>query len=119
MTALVLVVDDDDAIREMIQDALELEGFQVTTATNGREALDRVAESPPAVVLLDLQMPVLNDWQTHAQLREHQPDLPVIYMTAGLRAQAEAKQHQAAGYLAKPFRITDLLDTVERFAAAS
>ena len=119
MTGLILVVDDDDAIREMIQDALELEGFQVSTATNGREALQRVAASPPAVVLLDLQMPVLDGWQTQAALRQQRPDIPVVFMTAGNRAKHEAERHQAAGYLAKPFDITHLLDTVERFVAAS
>ena len=119
MTHHVLVVDDDDAIREIVQEILEDEGYHVSTAANGREALAQVAVSPPDVVLLDLNMPVLDGWQTHARLREQQLAIPVVYMTAGQRAQHEAERHQAAGYLAKPFDLAHLLATVERFASAS
>ena len=119
MTNHVLVVDDNDAIRAMVQEVLEAEGYLVSTAADGREALDHIAASPPTVVLLDLQMPVLDGWQTQAALRQQRPDIPVVFMTAGNRTQHEAAHHQAAGYLAKPFDITDLLDTVERFVAAS
>ena len=119
MTNHVLVVDDDHAIREMVQDVLELEGYRVTTAANGQEALTRVAESPPTVVLLDLQMPVLDGWAVQAQLRENRPDIPVVLMTAGYRARQEATRHGAAAYLTKPFDIDDLVTTVERFALTS
>ena len=119
MTSHVLVVDDNEAIREMIQQVLEVEGFRVSTAANGQEALEQIVEQPPAMVLLDLQMPVLDGWQTQARLREVRPELPVVFMTAGNRARVEAEKHHAAGYLAKPFNLVDLLDTVERFATAS
>ena len=75
--------------------------------------------SPPTVVLLDVQMPVLDGWQTQAALREQRVDLPVVFMSAANRARHEAARHQAAGYLAKPFDITDLLDAVERFVPAA
>ena len=117
--AHILVVDDDVDIRQTIRDILELEGYNVATAGNGREALARIAEHRPAVVLLDLQMPVLNGWQTQAVLRAEHPELSVVFMTAEHRAHTEAQQHQAAGYLAKPFDIGDLLDTVGRFATVS
>ena len=119
MTSHVLVVDDNEAIREMIQQVLEVEGFRVSTAANGQEALEQIVEQPPAMVLLDLQMPVLDGWQTQARLRQERPELPVVFMTAGNRARVEAEKHHAAGYLAKPFNVTDLIDTVERFAEAT
>ena len=119
MTTHVLVVDDDDAIREVVQAILETEGFHVSTAANGREALDQIARSAPALVLLDLQMPVIDGWQVQARLRTERPEVPVVVMTAGRHARLEAAQHRAAGYLGKPFDIADLLDTIERFVPAS
>lgn len=112
----VLVVDDDAAIRSVIQITLADEGYRVTTATNGREALDRILKDRPAVVLLDLQMPVMDGWRLQASLHELGVNVPVVFMTAGYRARAEAERHQAAGYLAKPFDLDDLLRTVAHFA---
>ncbi len=113
--ARVLVVDDDPAIRRAVGMMLEDEGYDVATAANGREALDQIAESAPSVVLLDLQMPEMDGWQLQRRLRELHLDVPVVFMTAGYRARAEAERHQAAGYLAKPFDMDDLLSTVARF----
>ena len=61
-TAHVLVVDDDEGIRGIIQMTLELEGYSVATASNGKEALDRIAEHRPALILLDLMMPIMTGW---------------------------------------------------------
>ncbi len=112
----VLVVDDDPAIRRAVGMMLEDEGYDVATAANGREALDQITRSLPSVVLLDLQMPEMDGWQLQRRLRELNLDVPVVFMTAGYRARAEAERHQAAGFLAKPFDMDDLLTTVARFA---
>ena len=80
----VLVVDDDPAAREMAERALQQDGWQVATAENGRVALDRLAESRPALVLLDLLMPEMDGFEFLHELRR-QPDwrdLPVIVQTA-------------------------------------
>jgi CheY-like chemotaxis protein len=113
--AQVLVVDDDPAIRQVISWGLGDEGYTVATAANGREALEYLAAHQPHLILLDLQMPIMSGWELQAQLREQGVRVPVVFMTAGYRARAEAEQHQAAGYLGKPFDVSALLDTVERF----
>jgi CheY-like chemotaxis protein len=112
--ALILVVDDDPSVRAMLHMALEAEGYRVEMATNGREALARISRQRPSLVLLDLQMPELDGWQVQQQLRAWQIDIPVVFMTAGLRARFEAEQHQAAGYLAKPFDLDTLYETLCR-----
>ncbi len=108
-------VDDDGDIRAVIRITLEEDGHSVVTAANGRQALDRVAERQDAVVLVDLTLPVMNGWEFNGRLQEMGLGVPVIFMTAAFRAEAEAETHGAAGHCAKPFDINDLLLTVERF----
>ena len=80
----VLVVDDDPSARDVAQRALQQEGWHVTTAENGRVALDRIAESRPALILLDLLMPEMDGFEFLHELRRHSDwrDLPVIVQTA-------------------------------------
>ena len=101
--AHVLIVDDDPGIRGFIQMTLQAEGYSVATAANGREALERIAAQRPHVILLDLAMPVMNGWQLHDRLRQLGLSIPVVFMTAGFSARAEAEARRVAGYLAKPF----------------
>lgn len=119
MMAQVLVVDDDEAIREVVQETLELEGFHVRTATNGREALDEISRFAPLLVLLDMRMPVLSGWDVARELQQRRVAVPIVVMTAAQDAGRWAREINAAGYLAKPFDIGDLIDTVERFVTAS
>ena len=115
----ILVVDDDASVREVIAAVLEDEGFGVDTASNGREALERIAASRPAVVLLDLQMPIMSGWEVLSQLRAAQCDIPIIFMSAGYRVKTEAERHHADGYIAKPFDLNELIRVVERFNPAA
>ena len=117
--AQVLVVDDDPAIRQVIAWGLGDEGYTVATAANGREALEYLATHQPHLILLDLQMPIMSGWELQSRLRERGVEVPVVFMTAGYRARVEAEQHHAAGYLGKPFDVSALLDTVERFVHGS
>ena len=113
-TACVLVVDDDPGIRGFIQMTLRSEGYAVLTAANGAQALDRIAAQRPDAVLLDLSMPVMNGWQLNERIQELGLHIPVVFMTAGYSARTEAEKHRAAGYLAKPFEVEDLIHTVAR-----
>jgi CheY-like chemotaxis protein len=115
----VLVVDDDPGIRQLIEMVLQDEGFDVVTAANGKEALERINESRPALVLLDLQMPVMTGWEVLSQVREANIEVPVVFMTAGYRAKTEAERYNADGYVAKPFDLTEIIDTVERFTTSA
>jgi CheY-like chemotaxis protein len=119
MSHHILVVDDDAAIREMIKLVLESEDFSVATAANGREALDQIAANRPLLVLLDLQMPVMTGWETLAHLRAANTEVPVVFMTAGYRAKAEAERFGADGYVGKPFELDTLLGVVERLASTA
>lgn len=116
MAHRVLVVDDDAAIRHVIATALAEEGYEVVTATNGREALEQIHTQRPSVVLLDLNMPVMNGWEVTDQVQTSGLPVPLVFMTAGDRARAEAARHQVAGYLPKPFGLSLLLDCVEQVA---
>jgi CheY-like chemotaxis protein len=114
-TGHVLIVDDDPGIRGFIQMTLRAEGYSVAVAANGKQGLDRVAERRPDVVLLDLSMPIMNGWQFQEQLQADGVDIPIIFMTGGYSARAEAERHGAAGHLSKPFEVEDLLATVSAF----
>ena len=83
-TAPVLVVEDDADTREMLQRMLEREGFPVALAADGREGLDRVAENPPSLILLDLLMPQMNGFEFLAELqtRPEWRSIPVVVVTA-------------------------------------
>ncbi len=118
-TPYVLVVDDDADIRTVIRMTLEEDGYRVVAASNGQQALDRIVEMQPAVVLLDLTMPVMNGWELNGRLKEMGLAVPVVFMTAAFRARAEAEMHGAAGHLTKPFDLEDLVHTVERFVNGS
>jgi CheY-like chemotaxis protein len=115
MTRHVLVVDDDADVRDTITAVLKDDGFSVAFAQNGAEALKRIAENRPRLVILDLQRPGMSGWDVLTQLRDAQVDVPVVFMSAGYRAKTEAERHQAAGYLTKPFDIQDVIDVAERF----
>jgi CheY-like chemotaxis protein len=108
MTPTVLVVDDDDAIREITQVALELvASWEVVTAGGGHEALAQAAEHRPDAVLLDLMMPDMDGLTTfrHLQADPATRDIPVILVTA--KAQVGDRQAwdglPVAGVISKPF----------------
>jgi putative nucleotidyltransferase with HDIG domain len=116
MSERILVVDDDPLILQLVTEVLGDAGFTVIVASNGREALDQIDRTRPDLVLLDLHIPGIDGWQVQAWLREFDPETPVVFMTGGPHARAEAEANHAAGYLVKPFDLDSLLQTVARFA---
>jgi CheY-like chemotaxis protein len=108
----VLVVEDDEDIRAAIAEILEGEGYEVTIAANGSEALDELLHMPrPCLILLDLMMPVMNGHEFLARLREvpRMQAVPVLVLTA---VSTEAPPG-ARGLLRKPFIVEELLDAVQ------
>src|SRR5579859_6880124 len=67
--SVVLIVEDEEESRETLRELLEIEGYEVETAVNGREALDKLKQIEPCIILLDLFMPVMDGWQVLDQLR--------------------------------------------------
>ena len=115
----ILVVDDDDAIREGLQLLLELSGYSVVTARDGVEALETLNQQIPALVLLDLTMPRLDGFGLARELeRRHlRPGLPIIVLTADGSAQDSAEGVGAERCMRKPFDSQVLLDQVERLTS--
>jgi CheY-like chemotaxis protein len=117
--ARVLVVDDDPEIRDLLATVLSGEGYDVVLATDGLEALTRLTETPPKVILLDLMMPRMDGVAFEHELRQRglRPTVPVIMMSAGERTRAACTQTGAEGCLSKPFGLPALLDEVARLTA--
>ena len=115
MTTQVMVVDDDPEVCRLLRAALEMEGYGVTTAADGGEALARIADEHPALVLLDLHLPVLDGWEVLRRLRTLPLHPAVVFMTAAEQAREQASRHAADGCLPKPFDVARVLDLAERF----
>lgn len=114
----VLVVDDDAAILDLVAEVLTEIGYAVDTAPGGAEALDRLAHTEPAVLLLDMRMPRVNGWDVARALRDAGRVRPkLVVMTAELDAPTWAHEVAATGYLAKPFNLSELFDAVEEACA--
>jgi DNA-binding response OmpR family regulator len=112
----VLVVEDDEDTREMLGRFLELEGFNVVTAANGRQALERLGSGVTAsVIVLDLMMPVMDGWQFRlAQIRDASlSHIPVIVVSAAGRDRID--QINAEAYLVKPVDFDELLQRITQY----
>ncbi len=116
----VLVVDDDDVIRQLITVNLELEGFEVATAVDGQDCLDKVKDIDPVVVTLDVMMPRLDGWEAASRLRDDPATAGVKVVLLSARAQeADLRRGDRLGvdaYLTKPFDPDELIATVRRLA---
>jgi CheY-like chemotaxis protein len=117
MAPLVLVVDDDPDILEAICDILDSEGYRVTRARHGAEALERLQAERPSLILLDLMMPVMDGLAFANALRERRldPEIPIVVISADGNPQ-KAASIGARGFLAKPFDIEALLSHVASIA---
>ncbi len=115
-TADILVVDDSPGIVDAIAQLLDEEGYQVRTASNGREALCRVVERLPDVILLDLMMPIMDGWEFVTRLKKlPNGDAPrIVLLSAVPGLELEAGGTKADDWLGKPFTVEDLLFKVSR-----
>jgi CheY-like chemotaxis protein len=117
----ILLVDDDDQLRESIAEGLEEAGFVVIRAADGHDALGHLrTNSLPSLVLLDLMMPGMNVWQL-CELMRSDPllaGIPIVALTATASMDPES-MHLAdvADWVAKPFDLGDVLDVIRPFLA--
>jgi len=109
----VLVVDDDPSILDTVTSILTSEGFQVMAASGGKQALSLVHSWHPTLVLLDMRMPIMDGWAVARSMQESGSKVPIIVMTAAESAKRWADEIGAAGHLAKPFGLDELLECVE------
>ena len=112
---MVLVVDDDPDILQTLALCLSSEGYRVTTASNGQEALDMLDQERPSCVLLDLMMPVMDGWQFVAELEKRGwRKSPLLILSADRAVQGHASKLRAEAFLAKPFDLDELLGKVQQ-----
>lgn len=117
----VLLVDDDPVIVRLLQVNFRLEGFEIESASSGEAALQRIAESLPDVIVLDVMMPGIDGWAVYAKIKQDPvaKDVPVVFLSA--LAQDEDLRHGYAlgvdEYVTKPFDPAQLLEIVRRTLA--
>ena len=112
----ILIVDDDKEILAVERAVLTDEGFTVREAHNGAEALVALDADPPAMIVLDVQMPGIDGPAFAGELRKRLRHVPLVIVTAAADPKHEADRCNAEAYLAKPFRAEDLLKLVRRFS---
>jgi two-component system, OmpR family, response regulator MprA len=107
----ILVVDDEPAVRESLERTLRFEGYEVTLAADGAEALERVRDDQPDAVVLDVLMPRLDGLETCRRLRARGDGLPVLLLTArdAVADRVNGLDVGADDYLVKPFALEELL----------
>jgi CheY-like chemotaxis protein len=118
---VVLVVDDDETIRDALSELLSEEGYLVLTARNGQEALAELRQGSrrrPGLILLDMMMPVMNgpEFYDQQQLDPSLMDIPVVIMSADRNLRERAASY-GGSYLAKPARLETILEMVGRHCA--
>lgn len=114
---VVFVVEDETDLREIIQDVLAGEGFQVTCAVDGVQALERLKGGlRPALVLLDFYMPRLDGWAFLERMRNELGlgEVPVVAISG-----SDVSHPSVTAVLRKPFDITELLEIAQRYAGGS
>lgn len=113
----VLVVDDDEDLRAALADILEAEGYEVSVAADGQEALEVLREEGaplPGLVLLDMMMPVMDGWEfcAHQRRDPRLAHVPVLVLSASADVERAAAELGTQGYLRKPMDIDALLGAV-------
>jgi CheY-like chemotaxis protein len=113
----VLIVDDDRDIRETLEEILTFEGYEVATARNGADALDKARARRPGLILLDLFMPVMDGAEFRRRQRADPQigDIPVVVVSAAAGLQDRVRGLDVEAHLEKPLRIEQLLEVVGRY----
>jgi CheY-like chemotaxis protein len=113
----ILIIEDDQEIREALEEILRFEGYEVGSVKNGKEGLDYLHKaSAPSVILLDMMMPVMNGYQFLAAYQEEPSfsGIPVIVLSADNALEDKLKQFQVRFFLKKPIELERLLELVKQ-----
>lgn len=120
MSSQILVVDDDDSIREFVGEVLADEGYEVLSAAHGREALDVLTRHQPVVIFLDLAMPVMDGREFLRQYRAGPgPHAPIVLVAAARNVAEVAHELDLKHFLGKPFELDELLSAAAYYACSS
>jgi DNA-binding NtrC family response regulator len=112
----ILIVDDEELICFVLANLFKVHGFATRTASRGEEALSMIAERAPSLVVMDIRMPGLSGFDVLLRVKQIDPNIPVVLMTAlvGVRDAVEAMKAGAFDYVAKPFNNDEMIDVVRR-----
>src|SRR5690348_16896602 len=118
---LVLVVDDDESVREIVRVNLELEGYTVREAANANEGLAAVEDEAPDLILLDVMMPQVDGWEMLRRVQERHGigSIPVVMFSGQLESgNSEAKERGAEAFVGKPFDLRALIEQTKQIVPA-
>jgi len=115
---LVLLVDDDDKVRELVRVNLEFEGYTVREAASAEEGMVAIEEAKPELILLDVMMPHVDGWEMLRRVQENYGvgSIPVVMFSGKVneQSQAEAEARGARGFVGKPFDLQQLIDQTKQ-----
>jgi len=122
MAKRILVIDDEALIREIVKEMLEVEGYVVSTAANGKEGLRLYREELPDLIITDIFMPEMEGLETIRELRRTSPDVKIVAISGGgergmLSFLEHARRFGAVQTLEKPFSREELLNSVRELLA--
>jgi excisionase family DNA binding protein len=115
---LVLLVDDDEKVRELVRINLEFEGYIVREAGSAAEGLAAIEDATPSLILLDVMMPQVDGWEMLRQIQERHGAgaIPVVMFSGQVEkpSEAEAQQRGARGFVGKPFDVHQLIEQTKQ-----
>ena len=117
MSRKIMVVDDEPDILLTVGQMLEMSGYEVIKVADGKECLDKLEETAPDLVLLDIMMPEISGWDVAAKIKEDPKwaDIPIVFLTAKGDTMSVGMGGLASeDYIVKPFDIKDLKDRIEK-----
>ncbi len=111
----ILVADDEDGLLELIRFSLDTSGFHVTTARNGKQALELAQKDKFDLIILDVMMPLMDGYHVASEISQDPKSPPVLLLTSRDfdQDQSAIKGSGASAFLSKPFEITELIQTVK------
>lgn len=112
MTKRVLIVDDDEDMQVLLQEALEIDRYEVSVAGDGVQALATLEQTTPDLILLDLMMPRMDGFTFAHEIQLRGLHTPIIVISADVNARQRVEQMGARGYVTKPFDLFSLLNEV-------
>lgn len=119
MAKRILIVEDDNSIRELLVELLQSEGYEVSSAVNGLEGLKCLeTEKQPDLILIDLMMPVMDGYSFRTEQMKHPgwSKIPVVVMSAEANAKEKMKSYNITAFLSKPVELDTILSTVELYS---
>lgn len=119
--ARILVVEDDETLRETLAEVLVDEGHEVRAAAHGDEALDHLDGWVPDLIVLDLMMPTMDAYEFRERQRQlgHAPSAHTLVISAARDIEAAAARLEADAWIAKPFLLDEVIDAIDRLLATS